>query len=140
MKGNRSRLIILMADDDEDDCLFAKLAFEQIGKHDLRFVADGLELLRYLSPEEKQGDLLRFPRPDLILLDLNMPQMDGREALKIIRSDPQLTKIPVWIVTTSQEERDILWSKKAGAAGFLIKPDHLDDWTKMFEKLCSSIG
>jgi CheY-like chemotaxis protein len=132
--------IVLMADDDEDDCLLVESAFQETGiAHDLRFVDDGRELLDYLRNEGNFADPEKHPRPDLILLDLNMPRIDGREALTIIKSDPQLKNIPILIFTTSREERDIALSKQAGASSFLSKPDRFQDLTDMLEKFCVAI-
>ena len=115
--------IVLMADDDEDDCILVKAAFQENGiAHDLRFVGDGQELLNYLNNEGNFIDPEKYPKPDLILLDLNMPRIDGREALVKIKSDQQLKNIPILILTTSREERDIELSKRAGASSFLSNP------------------
>ena len=102
MKKENPPFIVLMADDDEDDCLLVGSAFQEIGiAHDLHFVDDGRELLDYLLHEGDFADPEKYPRPNLILLDLNMPRIDGREALSKIKSDPQLKDIPVLILTTS---------------------------------------
>ena len=122
MERQNPAFIVLMADDDEDDCLLVESAFQDMGiAHDLRFVEDGQELLDYLYNEGDFADPEKSPRPDLILLDLNMPRIDGREALARIKSDPQLKNIPVLILTTSREERDIALSKHAGASSFSIQ-------------------
>ena len=106
MERQNPTFVVLMADDDEDDCLFVGEAFQEMGiAHDLRFVDDGRELLDYLYNEGDFADPEKYPRPNLILLDLNMPRIDGREALAKIKSDPQLNDIPVLILTTSREER-----------------------------------
>ena len=129
-----------MADDDEDDCLLVESAFQEIGiAHDLRFVDDGVELLDYLYNEGDYADPEKYPTPDLIRLDLNMPRIDGREALAKIKSDPQLKNIPILIFTTSREERDIVLSKQAGASSFLSKPEGFQDLTDMLEKFCTAI-
>ncbi len=132
--------VVLMADDDEDDCLLVESAFQDMGiAHVLRFVEDGQELLDYLYNEGDFADPEKSPRPDLILLDLNMPRIDGREALARIKSDPQLKNIPVLILTTSREERDIALSKHAGASSFLSKPEEFEDLTDTLEKFCTAI-
>ena len=129
-----------MADDDEDDCLLVESAFQEMGiAHDLRFVGDGQELLEYLYNEGDFADPEKYPRPNLILLDLNMPMIDGREALVKIKSDPQLKNIPILILTTSREEQDIELSKQAGASSFLSKPEVFQDLTDMLEKFCTAI-
>jgi CheY-like chemotaxis protein len=132
--------IVLMADDDEDDCLLVEAAFQEIViAHDLRFVGDGRDLLDYLYNEGDFADPEKFPRPDLIFLDLNMPRIDGREALVIIKSDQQLKDIPVLILTTSREDRDIALAKQAGASSFLSKPEVFADLSDMLEKFCTAI-
>ncbi|MGP8090609.1 MAG: response regulator, partial [Syntrophobacteraceae bacterium] len=116
MEKENPSLIVLMADDDEDDCLLVESAFKETDLvHELRFVGDGRELLDYLYNEGDFSDLEKYPRPNLILLDLNMPRIDGREALAIIKSDPRLQNIPILILTTSREERDIALAEGAGA-------------------------
>jgi CheY-like chemotaxis protein len=140
MEQPDSEFIILMADDDEDDCLLVDSAFQELGiAHHLRFVGDGRELLDYLYNEGDFSDCEKCPRPNLILLDLNMPRIDGREALAIIKSDPQLRDIPVLILTTSREERDIALSQQAGASSFMAKPEIFEDLTDMLSKFCVAI-
>ncbi len=140
MEGPNSSFIILMADDDEDDCVLVEAAFREMRiDHDLRFVDDGRELLDYLYHEGNFTDTEKYPRPHLILLDLNMPKIDGREVLKIIKSDPQLRDMPVLILTTSKEKEDIELSKQAGASAFLSKPEVFEDLTEKLEKFCTAI-
>ncbi len=116
-------ITILMADDDEDDCLLTREAFEEARlANDLRFVANGEELMDYLYRRGAYGDPTSSPRPGLILLDLNMPRKDGREALREIKSDPELRKIPVVVLTTSKAEEDIFRSYDLGVNSFITKP------------------
>ena len=122
MKENKTPLI-LIADDDEDDRMFTKEAFdENFEKNEIRFVNDGVELLDYLRRKNKYSNSALSPRPSIILLDLNMPRMDGREALKEIKSDPKLRTIPVVILTTSRAELDILKTYDLGVNCFITKP------------------
>jgi CheY-like chemotaxis protein len=140
MEKQKPAYIVLMADDDEDDCILVGAAFQEMGNdHDLRFVGDGRELLDYLHNQGGFADPEKYPRPNLILLDLNMPLIDGREALAKIKSDPQLKDIPILILTTSREARDIQLSKEAGASSFLSKPEAFEDLTDMLEKFCTAI-
>jgi CheY-like chemotaxis protein len=112
-----------MADDDEEDCMLVKEAFEENRLiNDLRFVEDGEELMDYLNRRGKYEDPALSPWPDLILLDLNMPKKDGRTALREIKEDPRLHCIPVVILTTSREERDVLLTYNTGASSFIMKP------------------
>lgn len=120
-EDNRSQITILMADDDEDDRLMAKEALDEakVINH-LHFVRDGEELMDYLYRRGQYSG--GTPRPGLILLDLNMPKKDGREALKEIKEDPHLRQIPVVVLTTSKAEEDILKTYDLGANSFIIKP------------------
>ncbi|HHN63733.1 MAG TPA: response regulator [Nitrospirae bacterium] len=112
-----------MADDDEDDCLMAREALEEARIcNELRFVKDGEELMDYLRREGRYADPSSSPRPGLILLDLNMPRKDGREALKEIKTDPDLRRIPVVVLTTSKAEEDILKTYDLGVNSFITKP------------------
>ena len=122
--NNQGKVIhILMAEDDSDDRMLVAEAFEEKRvANSLAFVEDGEELLDYLNRRGKYGDSNKFPWPDIILLDLNMPRMDGREALKIIKADPKFRGIPVIVLTTSQAEQDILMSYDLGASSFITKP------------------
>lgn len=131
--------IVLMADDDEDDCLLAQAAFEDAGiTGELRFVENGKKLLEYLRLQGEYISPDRAPRPGLILLDLNMPQMDGRATLKIIKADPQLKNIPVVILTTSREQRDVDFCMGAGACDFITKPVEFEEWVATVTALASA--
>jgi CheY-like chemotaxis protein len=116
-------ITILMADDDADDRLMTQEAFEESRlANDLRFVEDGVELMDYLKRRGKYEDPATSPRPGLILLDLNMPKKDGREALKEIKADPNLKNIRVVILTTSRAEEDIYRTYDLSAASYITKP------------------
>jgi CheY-like chemotaxis protein len=115
-------ITILMADDDEDDRRLTKEAFlEGRLANDLRFVENGEELLDYLRHRGKYtgGHL---PRPGLILLDLNMPRMDGRTVLREIKGDPELRQIPVVVLTTSQADEDVFRTYDLGVNSYIVKP------------------
>lgn len=120
---DRSRpTTILMADDDPDDRQLAADALAEARLvNPLVFVEDGEELLEYLRGTGRHSET-PTARPAVILLDLNMPRMDGREALEQIKADPALRPIPVVILTTSAEERDIVASYDLGVAGYVTKP------------------
>jgi CheY-like chemotaxis protein len=114
---------ILMADDDPDDRLLAAEALrESRVASDLRFVEDGEQLLDYLRRRGRWTDPAQSPWPGLVLLDLNMPRMDGREALAEIKADPALRRIPVVVLTTSRAQADVLRSYDLGASSFITKP------------------
>lgn len=114
---------ILMADDDADDKMLAKEALQESRViNDLYFVSNGVELLAYLRGEGKFADRSTYPFPGLVLLDLNMPKMDGREALAAIKSDKNIRAVPVVILTTSKAEEDMFKSYDLGAASYITKP------------------
>ena len=115
--------VILMADDDDDDRLLTRDAVAEAGlEGDLHFVENGEELLDYLCRRGKYQHPAAAPRPGLILLDLNMPLKDGREALREIRADPELRRIPVVVLTTSKADTDIGAIYDLGANSFISKP------------------
>lgn len=123
----KKTLIILMADDDADDRLLAQEAMhESRVLNELYFVEDGVQLLRYLRGDGEFSDRQAYPMPGLILLDLNMPKMDGREALAHIKADPRLRRIPVVILTTSKAEEDMVKGYDQGAASYITKPVTFD--------------
>jgi len=116
-------ITLLLADDDPDDRLLARQALEKSRlANDLRCVEDGEELLDYLHRRGKYADPKESPRPGLILLDLNMPRMDGREALREIKNDPRLRDIPIVILTTSKAEEDVARSYNLGVNSYIAKP------------------
>lgn len=116
-------IVILIADDDADDRLLTKDALSEARViNDLYFVEDGQELMDYLNQRGRYAETSSAPRPGLILLDLNMPKKDGREALKEIKADPDLRRIPVVVLTTSKAEEDIFRSYDLGASSFITKP------------------
>ncbi len=116
-------ITILMVDDDADDCRLTREALEE-GRlaNDIRFVPDGQELLDYLRHKGKYAGGANAPKPGIILLDLNMPRMDGREALSIMKSDSDLPNIPVVVLTTSKADEDIVKSYDLGANSYIVKP------------------
>jgi len=116
-------ITIVMADDDPDDRQLTKEAFaESLVANDLRFVEDGEELLDYLHRRGKYAAPGAAPTPGIILLDLNMPRKDGREALQEIRADPRFRPIRVVVMTTSKAEEDVLRSYDLSAASYITKP------------------
>jgi CheY-like chemotaxis protein len=115
-------ITILMADDDADDRDLAREALaESRLLNELHSVNDGEELLEFLRHEGRYA-VEQAPRPDLILLDLNMPKIDGREALAALKKDPALRSIPVVVLTTSRAEEDVARSYDLGANSFISKP------------------
>lgn len=116
-------ITIVLADDDADDRMLAKDALAEARlANDLVFVEDGEELMDYLGRRGKWADPAAAPRPGLILLDLNMPRKDGREALREIKADPDLRRIPVVVLTTSKAEEDIYRTYDLGVSSYITKP------------------
>ncbi|MGH2860311.1 MAG: response regulator [Solirubrobacteraceae bacterium] len=117
-------ITILMADDDEEDRDLTREALVRAHlTNEVRFVDDGQELLDYLRREGSYGDEGNdAPTPGIILLDLNMPKKDGREALGEIKADPRLRTIPVVVLTTSRDEEDVIRSYDLGVSSFITKP------------------
>ncbi len=123
MKTNAQPITIIMADDDPDDRELAREAFAECRlANQLQFVEDGEELIDYLTRQNKYANLPETPLPALILLDLNMPRKDGREALKEIKSLPELRRIPIVVLTTSKAEEDILRTYDLGVNSYITKP------------------
>jgi CheY-like chemotaxis protein len=123
MKKDRRPPIILIAEDDPDDRQWIKEALmETHAPAELRFVEDGEELMDFLYHRGKYKTTSTLSFPGLILLDLNMPKKDGREALKEIKSEPRLRHIPIIILTTSKVEEDIFRTYNLGANSVILKP------------------
>jgi CheY-like chemotaxis protein len=115
---------ILLADDDEEDRELARDALQNSRlANQMKFVVDGQDLLDYLRHEGRWADPeMDAPRPGIILLDLNMPKMDGREALAEIKADESLRRIPIVVLTTSKDEIDVLSTYDLGVSSFITKP------------------
>jgi CheY-like chemotaxis protein len=130
--GERSRrdMTIVLADDDEDDRELIREALHDTRlEEQMQFVADGQELLDYLRRSTPTSEVT--PRPSIILLDLNMPRMDGREALAEIKADPALRTIPVIVLTTSKSEHDVRQAYSLGASSYITKPVTHDTLTEV---------
>ncbi len=133
---NKKPIIILIADDDPDDRAMIKEAFEEnLLLNELHFVENGEELMNYLNRTGKYSDTTIFPMPGLILLDLNMPKKDGREALEEIKNSSQLNHIPIIILTTSKTEEDIIKSYNLGVNCFITKPIKFVDLVQVTKAL-----
>jgi two-component system, response regulator len=123
MKAEGKMITIVLADDDPDDRQLTEDAFsENRLANQLHCVEDGEELMDYLHRRGKYESLRHDPLPGLILLDLNMPRKDGREALKEIKADPGLRRIPIVVLTTSKAEEDIVRSYDLGVNSYVTKP------------------
>lgn len=136
MKSTNKPITILIADDDEEDRMLTQEALEENRlANDLRFVCDGEQLLDYLYRRGQYADPATSPRPGLILLDLNMPKKNGREALQEIKADLQLRKIPIVVLTTSKAELDIYQTYNLGANSFVCKPVTFDGLVEVMKAL-----
>ncbi len=124
---------ILMAEDDVEDQMLVREAFEEARlANDLAIVNDGEELMAYLHQDGKFADV---SYPHIILLDLNMPRKDGREALKEIKSNPRLRRIPVIVLTTSSAEEDIISTYDMGISSYIRKPVTFDKLVDLVKEL-----
>ncbi len=136
MNQHPESIVILMAEDDPDDRMLTRQAFkDQRLANDLRIVEDGAELMDFLHRRGKYTDPDISPRPGLILLDLNMPKLDGREALAQIKADRSLRHIPVVILTTSKAEEDVFASYDHGASSYITKPVSFDGLAEVVKVL-----
>lgn len=128
---NRSLVPVLLVEDDEDDIEITRRAFRK-GKiaNPLYVVRDGEEALEYLGRTGRYADSAAAHRPGLILLDLNMPRLDGREVLKAIKQDANLRRIPMVVLTTSSEEADVCRSYEDGANTYITKPVEFEKFVR----------
>ncbi len=127
---------ILMAEDEPADRLLAEVAFNKARiANPLAYVASGLELLEYLRGTGNFADRNKYPYPDLILLDLEMPDMDGRDALKAIKADESFVAIPIVVMSSSRSDQDVLSCYDLGAASFIPKPLDVDGLTKALKTI-----
>jgi CheY-like chemotaxis protein len=126
--------VILLAEDDRGDQELTRRALEA-GKirNDLRIVENGEEALAYLFRRGKYKDPVSSPRPDLLLLDLNLPRVDGREVLERVRADGKLRRMAVVVLTTSRQEEDILRSYELGCNSFITKPVAMDQFIRFIQ-------
>jgi chemotaxis family two-component system response regulator Rcp1 len=126
---------VLLIEDSPGDVRLTREAFKDAKVHvNLHVVSDGAEAMTFLRREGKRADV---PRPDLILLDLNLPKKSGREVLEEIKEDPALMSIPVVILTTSASEHDVLRSYLHHANSFITKPVDLDGFLQVVESIDS---
>lgn len=134
--SKKDAIVILMADDDDDDFVLTQKALKKSKLLNILLrVKDGEELLDYLRQSGTYADQLEVKRPGIILLDLNMPKKDGREALKEIKSDPELCDIPVVVFTTSKAEEDIYRSYQLGVNSFITKPVTFESLIQVMQTL-----
>lgn len=125
------QLVVLVADDDPGDVLLIEEALERSGHAQVVHIAgDGHDAVAFLR---RTGPYRDAPRPDVILLDLNMPRMNGRQVLAEIKTDPLLRSIPILVFTTSQDPQDIAASYDLHANAYITKPINLDEFTTAIE-------
>ena len=136
MHDDQSETIeVLLVEDDPGDVLMTREAFEQHKlRNTLHVVSDGVEALSFLRQEGEYADV---PRPDLVLLDLNLPRKDGREVLAEIKADPQLRRTPVVVLTTSEAEEDVLRSYDLHANAYVAKPVDFDRFIDVVRRIDS---
>lgn len=128
--------VVLLAEDSPAEQRLAQRALEQSELQcELRIVSDGKEVMDYLLRRSPYNNAQRAPRPHLILLDLNMPKVDGRQVLQAIKSNPKLETIPVVVLTTSKQEQDILQSYQLGCNSFINKPVDVHEFFDMMREL-----
>ena len=132
--ANTARPIsVLLVDDDPGDVLMIEEALETIGApRTVYVVVDGEEAVAFLR---QTGQFRHAPRPDVVLLDLNMPRMDGRQVLAEVKADAKLRSIPIVVLTTSQSPADIMSSYALHANAYVTKPMNLDDLTEVVHKI-----
>ena len=131
--GDADPVEILLAEDNPNDVEMTRRAFEK-GKflNNLHVVNDGVEAMNYLRQEGEYGDA---PRPDIVLLDLEMPRKDGKEVLEDIETDDDLATIPVVVLTSSEAERDIVESYRHNANAYLTKPVGYKDFQDIVRQI-----
>jgi CheY-like chemotaxis protein len=131
-----SHLTVLLIEDNPRDIRLTQRAFVQAGlEHDLRIVRDGDEALAYLYHEGAYVDPKEAPRPDVILLDLNLPRMGGHEVLQRLKQDPRFKSLPIIVLTTSGRADDIRLAYEAGANAYLLKPVEFARFTEVMGQL-----
>jgi CheY-like chemotaxis protein len=123
---------VLLVEDDPGDVLMTREAFDEYLHNRLDVVTDGADALAFLRREEPYSDA---PRPDLILLDLNLPRRDGREVLQEVKADPDLQHIPVIVLTTSQAEEDVLRSYQLHANAYVTKPVDFENFIEAIKQI-----
>jgi CheY-like chemotaxis protein len=132
LDGASNVVDVLLVEDDPGDALMIREAFEAHSiTHRLHHVVDGVEALAFLRQEDGYAG---SPRPDLVLLDLNLPRMDGREVLKAVKSDPVLRAIRIVVLTTSEADEDILRSYDLHANAYVTKPVDLDRFIEVVRR------
>lgn len=124
---------VLLVEDDPGDILLTKEAFEDNKvRNNLHVVSDGEEAIAFLR---RQGPYAQAPRPDLVLLDLNLPRKDGREVLQEVKADPELRSIPIVVLTTSEADEDIVRSYRLHANAYVTKPVDFEQFIQVVRQI-----
>ncbi len=130
-------LVILLAEDSEADAKIALRAFNSASRPSVIHVArDGQEALDYLYGRGMYADRKAYAKPDLLLLDLNMPRVDGFAVIEALKKDPEMREIPIVIMTTSRNSGDVLRAYRAGAASYIPKPADYTEFAGSVERFC----
>lgn len=127
--------ILLVEDSMADQRLIARAVRKTEFKAELFIVNDGEEAMAFLQHQPPFEDIIQHPRPDIILLDINMPKMDGKQVLKAVRQDPKLHNLPIIMLTTSDNEKDVLESYQLGVNAYITKPSGLDSFISTIQTL-----
>lgn len=129
---------VLVVDDSSGDRLVIRRAFERT-RRDVKLIEliDGDELMNYIERKIPFKDLVLYPDPDLILLDINMRRLDGKQALRALRAKEKFASVPVVMLTTSSREQDINESYEAGGTDYITKPENFKDFMKAITDVCS---
>tara|TARA_R110002072_G_scaffold273253_2_gene434015 strand:- start:6506 stop:6967 length:462 start_codon:yes stop_codon:yes gene_type:complete len=134
--GSGRAAVILLVDDDPGDRELTQREFQRSKiRNELHMVVDGEEALDYLLRRGNYVDPATSPRPDLVLLDLNMPKKDGREVLAELQQHPEMKSIPIIVMTVSDQESDVLKSYDLGATGYVVKPVDIGQFSKVISTL-----
>ncbi len=131
-----NRPCVLVADDDPDEIFLLRWAFKRAGlTHELRDLSDGAAIVEYLNGAPPFDDRVRYPFPNLLLVDLKMPRMNGFDVLRWLQSPPHLKHVPAVVLSSSDFEADVQLAGKLGAREFLTKPSDLGDWVTLAQVL-----
>ncbi|OHC69624.1 MAG: two-component system response regulator [Rhodocyclales bacterium GWA2_65_20] len=131
----RVAVILLVEDEAGDQELTRRALLDGKIEKELYVAKDGEEALDYLLRRGRYADGKRWPLPDLILLDLNLPRLDGRQFLARVKAEPRLRRIPVVVLTTSRQDKDVVQSYEAGASSYIVKPTTVDQSLKLAQAL-----
>jgi len=135
-KNETSLAVVLLVEDNPADQQLTIRAFKKGHVNtDLQITSDGVEAMEYLRGEGKYNNRVLYPMPDLVLLDINMPRKDGKQVLQEIREDKRLKIIPVIMLTTSDQEKDIIDSYNLGVNAYISKPVRINEFMKVVNKL-----